>query len=156
MRNLYILIIIVIVLIFAGAYYTIYSQLKLYQQEAPSDAYQKPIPNLVLHISNQSKDIDPVDISIKIDDNEVINKQLYYTSNRSNWKEFRINISTGTHTIRAESKIGKTVFEKEITVAGKHWGVLTYGSEQTDTGTSTPKIFIFEFHDKPISLEIRN
>ena len=52
--------------------------------------------NFVLYLSNQSFDIDPVDIRAYIDNKLAVNKE-FFCVNQHNWVKFQFNIKNGNH-----------------------------------------------------------
>ncbi len=64
-------------------------------------------PNFVLFVSNQSFDIDPVDIGIFIDDELAVEGDFLVGSQHS-WHKFDLQLGPGKHTIRAMTSAGDT------------------------------------------------
>jgi hypothetical protein len=64
-------------------------------------------PNFVLFVSNQSFDIDPVDIGIFIDDELVVEGDFLVGSQHS-WHRFDLALGPGKHTVLATSSAGDT------------------------------------------------
>lgn len=103
----------------------------------------------MLHVSNQSFDIDPVDIRIKIDGKAVIS-QDFRVLNQHNWKQFTLRVAPGQHVLTAESTRGGAVLVQSFRVTGKHWAVVDYTYNTKAHGEPTPKRFYFLFRGKPI------
>ena len=114
--------------------------------------------NFILYISDQSFAISPVDIKIYIDGKLAIDDNFDVTGNRvpqHNWKQFKFQLGNGDHTIKAISKKGDAVIEKEFKTVDKHWAVIDYWyyPESRGGATPTPKHFSFNIQDKPIGFE---
>ncbi|MCK9555939.1 hypothetical protein M0R36_09035 [bacterium] len=111
--------------------------------------------NFILYISNQSFDVNPVDIKIYIDGKLVVNQDFDVTGNRvpqHNWQKFEFNLSIGSHRLFVSSKKGDATLEKEFEISKKHWAVVDYWYYPKVTGGAgpTPKSFSFHIQDEQI------
>ena len=114
--------------------------------------------NFILYVSDQSREISPVDIRIYIDGKLAIDDNFDVTGNRTpqhNWKKFQFQLEKGNHTIKATSQKGDTILEKNFEIIDKHWAVIDYWYYSKVSGGAgpEPKHFIFNIQDKPIGFK---
>lgn len=108
------------------------------------------IPHKVtLFVSNQSFAIDPVDITVKIDDEIVVNKN-FYVGSQHNYSAIDISLTGGSHTIKVNSKNGDAVLKQDFFVFTRSYLRLEYWYYPNDPNI-TPRNF--EFVPKHFSLE---
>jgi hypothetical protein len=81
--------------------------------------------NFTLTVSNQSFDIDPVDILVKIDGITVIDDE-FLVKQQHNYHRFEFILKPGIHTIFAESIKGKYQFNEEFTIEKELWASLSF------------------------------
>ena len=95
----------------------------------PWDVYQNhpdTFPsNFSLTVSNQSFDIDPVDILVKIDEITVIDDE-FLVKQQHNYHHFEFLLKPGTHTIYAESIKGNYQLNEEFTIEKELWASLDF------------------------------
>jgi len=91
-----------------------------------------------LTVSNQSFDLDPVDILVKIDGITVIDDE-FLVKGQHNYHHFEFLLKPGTHTIYAESIKGKSQLSKEFVIEKELWASLNFWYYE---GDETPP----EFH----------
>ena len=83
-------------------------------------------PSFVLFVSNQSFDIDPVDIGIFIDDELAIEGDFLVGSQHT-WHKFDLDLAPGKHTIRATTSAGDTELLGTIEVPeATRYGVINF------------------------------
>jgi len=99
--------------------------------------FQSP-GNFTLTVSNQSFDLDPVDILVKIDGITVIDDE-FLVKGQHNYHHFEFLLKPGTHTIYAESIKGKSQLSKEFVIEKELWASLNFWYYE---GDETPP----EFH----------
>jgi len=68
-----------------------------------------PEGTFTLYVSNQSFDIEWVDIVIEIDGARVVD-DVFLVEDQHNWKEYAIDLSPGAHTLTARSVEGDATF----------------------------------------------
>lgn len=110
-------------------------------------------PNkIVLYVSNQSTEVDPVGIKIQFDGVTIADKEFVY-GNGNVYEKFEHSLSRGSHKFYAESTSGGAQLHQEFTISGKSWGVVEYRREpgRTADGAPTPGSFSFRVENKPIS-----
>ena len=112
---------------------------------------QNQAGNLILYVSNQSFDITPIDITVYIDGQKAL-KDDFEVGSQHTWVPYGFSLAAGKHTIKAVSKKGDAILEKEFEVKGKHWATLAYWYYPKLRGGAgpTPKSFSFSIEDKPI------
>jgi len=108
-----------------------------------------PEGTFTLYVSNQSFDIEWVDIVIEIDGARVVD-DVFLVEDQHNWKEYAIDLSPGAHTLTARSVEGDATFERSFEVTGDHWAAIDYWYVTEEYGTPTPKQFMFYIQDEPI------
>ena len=117
------------------------------------DADMPLTSEFTLHVSNQSFNIDPVDIKISID-GEVCVDEDFFVENQHNWKMFKINLELGTHTLLAETVAGDTTLQTEFELTlDKHYGVVDFWYYPNGSIDPTPPQFSFHFSDDPFMFD---
>lgn len=81
--------------------------------------------NLVLQITNQSHNVDPVDFLISIDGKRVIEKEMPYGAAHT-MEMFPIQVPLGKHIILVESKNGQAKKRLTITVKDRLYVAISY------------------------------
>lgn len=91
---------------------------------------QNPDGNLTLRVSNQSFDVNPVDITVTIDDETAVRGEFDVEGEQPaqhNWTTFRFRVADGRHALVASSTRGRARLETAVEVAGAtivavaHW-----------------------------------
>lgn len=75
--------------------------------------------NVELVISNQSFDINPVDIEILVDGNKIVSENFFVEGNQPvqhNWQRHRISLDDGEHRLKVSSQKGLAQIEKTLHV----------------------------------------
>jgi hypothetical protein len=97
-----------------------------------------------LFVSNQSFDLDPVDIDLYIDGTHIITGD-FEVKGQHNWLRFDFKVATGEHELRAVSKKGGAERKASFKVNGtERWGVVNYWFSKA----SQPKDLSMDFYDK--------
>jgi hypothetical protein len=111
-----------------------------------------PDGNFVLSVSNQSFAIDPVDIVIEIDGEQVIDGDFAVGSQHT-WRRHVLRLSPGRHTLTARSSRGEASLEESFVVRDdRRWADLSYGYSTDAYGSPPePKHFEFGIYDKPVT-----
>lgn len=99
-------------------------------------------PNFILYISNQSGDVDPVDIRVFID--EICIEDCYYHIGDShNWTEIELTLKWGRHKLCASTIMGNCTFQEEFNLKRNTWAVLDHYSTGFDLSLfDTPPVFM--------------
>lgn len=107
-------------------------------------------PSFVLFVSNQSFDIDPVDIGIFIDDNLAIEGDFLVGSQHT-WHKFEFALPPGKHTILATTSAGDTELTETIDLpAATRYGVINFWYyPESDTEPYGPTFGFDVFEDPP-------
>lgn len=110
--------------------------------------------NFVLHVSNQSFDVDPVDIKIFIDGNVAVDDD-FFVETQHTYVSYRFSLSNGVHKLKIESKKGEATFESNINIVDKHSGIVEYWYyPEKGSNPPTQKHFTFSFgEDKPLEID---
>ena len=118
-----------------------------------------PGGNFVLCVSNQSFEIDPVDIVIEIDGEQIIDGD-FDVGSQHNWRRYVIRLSPGRHTATARSTDGDATLRESFVVSDRRWVVLNYWyyteathpvhdgkeGEDRDTSVLAREVFSYERH----------
>ena len=106
--------------------------------------------NFILHVSNQSAAISPVDIEIRIDGRLAVKGEFHYKDGH-HWQQYQFQTSAGEHILTATSEKGHANFEERFSIKDKHWAVVNYfGSPGKKMGVKVEPIFTFLIGDEPI------
>ena len=108
--------------------------------------------NFTLYVSNQSFDIDPVDIDIRIDGRLAVSDEFYVEGQHS-WHTFKFALGTGSHRITARSDLGAAALDESFLVEGDHWAVVDFWYYGPSHYEPTPQQFSFLISDEPIYFE---
>lgn len=83
-------------------------------------------PTFVLYVSNQSFDLDPVDIEVRLD-GELALEGDFLVEGQHSWHTFDFDLAPGTHELRAVTRAGDTVAVEEIEIDdAPSYGVLNF------------------------------
>ena len=86
--------------------------------EAPDGSFH-------LFVSNQSFDLDQVDITVWLDDEPWVTGDFDVES-QHNWYGFDFELDSGSHTVRAESEDGDALLEEDFDFDDEHWAVIDF------------------------------
>ncbi|HTE50011.1 MAG TPA: hypothetical protein VK698_04005 [Kofleriaceae bacterium] len=107
-------------------------------------------PNFVLYVSNQSFDLDPVDIEVRLD-GELAVEGDFLVEGQHSWHTFDFELAPGSHELRAVTRAGETVLSETVEIADRErYGVLDFwyyppGSSSEPYGPA----FSFDLFDEP-------
>ncbi|MBD3267834.1 hypothetical protein GF373_14290 [bacterium] len=104
--------------------------------------------NFTLFVSNQSAAITPVDITIHIDGEMVVN-DYFPVKNYHFRKKYKLDLPAGSHVIHAKTLRGGVEMEKEFHVEGKRWALVGY-SYAKHTRHPYPRNLSFTIQNEPI------
>lgn len=96
-----------------------------------------------LWVSNQSFDVDPVDIQVYVDDNQVVCDSFLVESQHT-WILFELELDGGEHSLRAVGLDGQVELVDTFAVSDEHWGLLSFWTEEGRD------FFTFGVEDEPI------
>jgi hypothetical protein len=96
-----------------------------------------------LWVSNQSFDVDPVDIQVYVDDNQVVCDSFRVESQHT-WILFELELDRGEHSLRAVGLDGQVEFVETFGVSDEHWGLVMFWTEEGRN------FFTFGVEDEPI------
>ncbi|MBC8870944.1 MAG: hypothetical protein H8E44_16085 [Planctomycetes bacterium] len=122
--------------------------------ERPKQKPERILPqdktgNFVLHVSNQSFAITPVDVTIHIDGKRAVAGN-FEVEDQHNWVKRIFRLQPGKHKLVVVSKKGQAKLEKEFEIKDKHWAVINYWYYPKSHYNPTPKHFSFNIQNKPI------
>jgi hypothetical protein len=102
--------------------------------------------NLQLYVSNQSFDIDPVDITVELDgDVAVIGNFL--VEGQHSWHVFKFEVPKGVHRLDARTEVGDATLTQSIDVNATRYAVLDYWYYPGDP--DHPRMFSLYLYDEP-------
>lgn len=88
-------------------------------EEEPRQLLPVPTePNFVLYVSNQSFEIDPVDIDIEVD-GELAVEGDFLVGSQHTWHMFEFELAPGPHTLRAVTRAGDSRLSETIEVTAE-------------------------------------
>jgi hypothetical protein len=97
---------------------------------------------VTLYVSNQSFSVDPVDITITLDD-EVVVAQDFLVEGQHNWIEFALELAGGEHGIEVRSARGLATYEGVLPVDGPLWVVIDYwGGAESEDGAPMFSVYV--------------
>ena len=97
----------------------------------------------LLWVSNQSFDVDPVDIQIYVDDHQVVCASFWVESQHT-WIQFELELDDGEHTLRLVGLDGQIELVDTFGVSSEHWGLASFWTEEGRN------FFTFGVEDEPI------
>ena len=90
---------------------------------------QDPHGNVTLLISNQSFDVNPVDIKVSIDGQVVVQDKFDVQGDQPpqhNWQQYHLRLEDGPHSLVAKSKKGQAQLHTTFEVVGRHTLTIAY------------------------------
>ena len=99
--------------------------------------------NFTLTVSNQSSDIDPVDILVKIDGKTVVDNE-FLVKQQHNYQYFYFILEPGVHILYAESIKGKYQLQEEFTIKKELWASLDFQYYEGDETLPKLRLIISE------------
>lgn len=123
-------------------------------EKPPTSTTSEPLPtsesgNFTLYVSNQSFDLDPVDIAIAIDDRSAVEDD-FYVGNQHSWREFRFALAGGGHLLSVRSEIADVELVETFEITGNHWAVVDFWYYPDSGPEPTPQQFSFLISDEPL------
>lgn len=109
-------------------------------------------PTFVLYVSNQSFEIDPVDIEIHLD-GELAVEGDFLVEGQHSWHTFDFRLAPGAHEVRAVSRAGTTEYVQTIELPeGDRYGVLDfwYYGEESSSEAYGPTFSFQLFSEPPV------
>ena len=102
--------------------------------------------NFHLYVSNQSFDIDPVNIQVYID-GEMIVDGTFRVESQHTWILFDLELEPGEHTLRAVGNNGDAELAETFNISDEHWGAVGFWASPTD---AQEPMFTFDVEAEPI------
>lgn len=112
---------------------------KVAEPDTPTSA---TVP-LHVTVSNQSLEIDPVDIDVYVDDKLVLTGDYSVHDGRS----FELAIPRGRHTLRAVTGLGRSDHTEAFSVHGERWALVRFFFESDRT--SGPRLSVLVLEEEP-------
>jgi hypothetical protein len=108
--------------------------------------------NFTLFVSNQSFEIDPVDVWVEIDGELVVSADFAVGTQHS-FVPFELSLSEGKHQIRIWSKKGDAELSTEFELKDHDVGVITYWYSPRRHYEPVPKHFKFRTQKGPLLID---
>jgi hypothetical protein len=106
-----------------------------------------PQPSFTLLVSNQSFDLDPVDITVRLDDQLAVAGD-FQVEGQHTWIPFELGVTPGTHTLSAVTAAGDVELSMPFTMDDRKWGVLMFWYYEAGSPEPTPPQFTFQVLDE--------
>ena len=81
--------------------------------------------NFIVFVSNQSSEVDPVDIQLYIDGRLAVDQDFAHRGGH-NWIEFEYQLEGDTHTLRCVSRKGQAETSRVMVLSASPWAVVDY------------------------------
>ena len=110
-----------------------------------------PTGNFTLYVSNQSSEVNPVDITVAIDGQVLVDKSFEVGSGH-NYDHIVLRLPPGTHTLVAYSEKGEARVERSFEVTDEQTAFVDYVYHSGAHGTPAPRqmhFWTFEGVTKP-------
>jgi hypothetical protein len=115
----------------------------------PQQHLPAPIsPTFTLFVSNQSFDLDPVDIRLSLDDQLAVTGD-FVVEGQHTWVKFEFGLAPGTHEIRAISADSDAVLAQTFVMDDRKYGVVNFWFYAAGSPEPTPPQFSFSLSDTP-------
>ncbi len=105
-------------------------------------------PSFTLLVSNQSFELDPVDITIHLDDQLAVTGD-FRVEGQHTWIPFEFGLADGPHTIAIRTADADASLTESFTIDGDRWGVVMFWYYPPGSGDPTPPHFSWSVHDEP-------
>lgn len=109
--------------------------------EPPAD------PSFTLLVSNQSFDLDPVDITINLDGQLAITGD-FRVEGQHTWIPFDFGLTPGVHTLEVTTADAPAALVELFTVDDRQWGVVMFWYYAAGSPEPTPPQFSWSLHDQ--------
>lgn len=107
---------------------------------------ESPAGNVTLCVGNQSDDVDPVDVEIRLDGEPILRASYCRRSQHTEFATYRLAIEPRTHSLRIEADEGRATLERSISVTGEHWALVEF---LADPRRHPPEEVRASFQDEP-------
>lgn len=107
--------------------------------------------NFTLYVSNQSFEIDPVDVQVRLDGKLAVEGDFLVEGQHS-WHVFPFEVGLGAHTLEAITVAGDATITEIFTISDDRWAVLDFWYYPGDP-EPTPRQFSFYLYDEPPQFE---
>jgi hypothetical protein len=108
---------------------------------------QKVDSNVTLLVSNQSFDINPIDIEISIDEDVVVQDEFDVQGDQPpqhNWQQYHLCLDDGQHSLVAKSEKGQAQLHTMLEVAGACTLTIAYWYDRRSAGSKPNGFFTVE------------
>lgn len=105
-------------------------------------------PSFTLLVSNQSFELDPVDITIRLDGQLAVTGD-FHVEGQHTWIPFEFGLAPGAHTIAVETTDAAATLSQPFTVDDHRWGVVMFWYYPVGSPEPTPPQFSWSVHDQP-------
>ena len=108
-------------------------------------------PSFTLLVSNQSFELDPVDITVRLDGQLAVTGD-FRVEGQHTWIPFHFGLADGDHQLEVTTADAEAALDRTFTVDGQTWAVVMfwYYPPGSPGGVEpTPPQFSFSVHDEP-------
>lgn len=111
----------------------------------PGDGLAESTDAVALHlwVSNQSFDVDPVDIQVYVDDQQAV-CDTFRVESQHTWILYELMVDPGQHTIKAVSQDGEAELIEATDIPDERWALVQFWTEEGRN------FFTFAIQDEPI------
>jgi hypothetical protein len=110
--------------------------------------------NVTLLISNQSFDVNPVDIQVSIDGKAIVADEFDVQGDQPpqhNWRQYDLRLEDGTHELVVQSRKGKAQLDTAFAVAGRHALTIAYWYGRRSPRRKSEGYFTVESRPRPVA-----
>jgi hypothetical protein len=105
-------------------------------------------PTFTLYVSNQSFDLDPVDIDVEIDGALQVTGD-FRVEGQHTWVKFDFDLAPGSHAITARTVAGDVVHDETFAMDDRKWAVINFWYYAAGSPEPTPPQFSWTLLDEP-------
>ncbi|MBA3452299.1 MAG: hypothetical protein H0T42_04290 [Deltaproteobacteria bacterium] len=116
----------------------------------PVQHLDKPAdPTFSMFVSNQSFDLDPVDIKIKLDDQLAVTGD-FVVEGQHTWIKFDFALTPGNHTINVSTgDVADVALQMPFVMDDRKYAVVSFWFYEAGSPEPTPPHFSFQLLDEP-------
>jgi hypothetical protein len=93
--------------------------------------------NVILLISNQSLEVNPVDITIKVNEKLILEDSFYVQGEQPvqhNWQQHKLHLANGEYQLSVSSQKGQASVNTSLLINGEHKILIAFWKDNQDKG----------------------